>query len=346
MKLINQNRITLVVFFTFLALSNTIVPCMAAEKITCYHADVSGNIVAVTNDSGAVISSYEYSPYGRTLAQDGSSTNSFKFSGTFGITEELPDLYFMRARYYSADAARFLSTDPIKNIGPGWKYAPYEYGDGNPYIHADPSGEIVVSAAILLGFVVVTYIGVPVATMTYFAFNPDKATDENKRKAFEVWTTTTDLSTSVAGTKTTSNPNDYLGNHYSDPDRNSIINHNLNYGSSKNDLVPTSYGENLDSNQSEPEYKLGDTISTRSSSKRRRSSRKRSSGAVKAGGHAEKINPTTVSNAAKSESPKKNTGLSKAWNSAKSTAGNVWKSVTSGTKKAVSKVKSWFKKWF
>lgn len=56
--------------------------------------------------------------------------------------EELPGLYFMRARYYSADAGVFFSTDPVKNIGPGWKPMTYGYGSLNPFADIDPSGEI------------------------------------------------------------------------------------------------------------------------------------------------------------------------------------------------------------
>ena len=58
--------------------------------------------------------------------------------------EELPNLYFMRARYYSAEAGVFLSTDPVKNIGPGWKPSAYSYASGNPTTLTDPKGEFVV----------------------------------------------------------------------------------------------------------------------------------------------------------------------------------------------------------
>lgn len=54
--------------------------------------------------------------------------------------EELPGLYFMRARYYSAEAGVFLSTDPVKHIGPGWKPTAYGYADGNPMRDFDANG--------------------------------------------------------------------------------------------------------------------------------------------------------------------------------------------------------------
>ncbi len=67
--------------------------------------------------------------------------------------EELPGLYFMRARYYSADCAVFLSTDPVKNIGPAWHPDAYSYAGGNPLSAYDPSGEFwnIVAGALIGG---------------------------------------------------------------------------------------------------------------------------------------------------------------------------------------------------
>jgi len=70
----------------------------------------------------------------------------YRFVGSQGIIQELPDLYFMRARYYFADAAVFLSTDPIKNIGAGWQPKLYQYSGANPLSFNDPSGESYVHA--------------------------------------------------------------------------------------------------------------------------------------------------------------------------------------------------------
>ena len=71
-------------------------------------------------------------------------TQPFLFGGSQGVmTEEqgIPGLYFMRARYYSADAGVFLSTDPVKNIGPTWRPNAYVYANGNPLRYSDPEGK-------------------------------------------------------------------------------------------------------------------------------------------------------------------------------------------------------------
>jgi len=118
-------------------------------SITCYHPDASGNIVRLTDKDRAPLAQYAYSDYGRPFAATAAAgltdINPYRFVGSQGVMEEplLPGLYFMRARYYLADAGVFLSTDPVKNIGPGWKPEAYRYAAGNPTMFNDPNGEII-----------------------------------------------------------------------------------------------------------------------------------------------------------------------------------------------------------
>ncbi len=126
-------------------------------QITCFHADASGNIVRLTDRTRAATAQYAYSDYGRPFAVTGATgtdTNPYRFVGSQGVMEEpiLPGLYFMRARYYLADAGVFLSADPVKNIGPGWKPEVYGYGNANPQRFNDPNGEFAhIAAGALIG---------------------------------------------------------------------------------------------------------------------------------------------------------------------------------------------------
>ncbi len=116
----------------------------ASNNIICYHADAQANIIAVTDGDGTNVAQYAYTPYGRSLGSTNSqllSANSYLFVGSQGVMEELPGLYFMRARYYSADAGVFLSTDPVKKIGPGWKSQAYNFSFQNPLTFTDAKGE-------------------------------------------------------------------------------------------------------------------------------------------------------------------------------------------------------------
>jgi RHS repeat-associated protein len=118
-------------------------------SVVCYHADAMANIIATTDGQKAVLTQYAYTPYGRSLGETnldntrirGLATNPYRFVGSQGVMEEVPNLFFMRARYYSAEMAVFLSTDPVKKIGPGWKSQAYLYANQNPLLFTDPDGE-------------------------------------------------------------------------------------------------------------------------------------------------------------------------------------------------------------
>ncbi|MBM3884023.1 MAG: hypothetical protein FJ387_30685, partial [Verrucomicrobia bacterium] len=115
------------------------------ESVTCFHADAMANVIATTDATGSLLTQYAYTPYGRLLGStnfQSQISNPYLFVGSQGVMEELPGLYFMRARYYLADAGVFLSTDPVKHVGPGWKPEAYQYSRANPFSFIDASGEI------------------------------------------------------------------------------------------------------------------------------------------------------------------------------------------------------------
>lgn len=114
-------------------------------SLTCFHADAMANVIALTDDNANTVAQYAYTPYGCVLGSTNFQSSAFSpqpflFVGSQGVMEELTGLYFMRARYYSADAGVFLSSDPVKNIGPGWKPTVYRYVNNNPISALDPTG--------------------------------------------------------------------------------------------------------------------------------------------------------------------------------------------------------------
>lgn len=94
-----------------------------------------GSTVALTNDAGAVTTTYAYDPFGATTVT-GPSTNPFQFTGR---ENDGNGLYFYRARYYSPSHSRFLSEDPLEfDAGDPNLYA---YVFNNPINFVDPTGE-------------------------------------------------------------------------------------------------------------------------------------------------------------------------------------------------------------
>jgi RHS repeat-associated protein len=100
-----------------------------------YQTDDLGSTVALSDDTGAVITRYTYAPFGATTVT-GTSTNPFQFTGR---ENDGNGLYFYRARYYSPSQSRFLSEDPLEfNAGDPNLYA---YVFNSPMNFIDPTGE-------------------------------------------------------------------------------------------------------------------------------------------------------------------------------------------------------------
>ena len=97
-----------------------------------YHFDEMGNTVMLTDDGGAVSDSYAVTPYGEVVSRAGTTENPFTFQGAFGVMQiGRSDLYYMRARFYAAARAGFLSRDPILSLEPR-SINPYQYAKANP----------------------------------------------------------------------------------------------------------------------------------------------------------------------------------------------------------------------
>ena len=111
----------------------------AGQRFT-YHYDTPGNTVAVTDDNGTVVESYNYDEFGATLTSSpANSSNPFRYVGEYGVLDEGNGLLYMRARYYDTNTGRFLSRDPLGFKGGDLNL--YAYVGGNPVDHVDPLGE-------------------------------------------------------------------------------------------------------------------------------------------------------------------------------------------------------------
>jgi RHS repeat-associated protein len=113
-----------------------------------YHSDDLGNIMAVTNGSGAVQERYEYDGYGAVSMFNGAGSsigatsigNDYLFNARRGDPET--GLYYYRTRYMDPAVGRFITRDTIglygdsNNLGNGQAYV-----GNNPWTNTDPYGE-------------------------------------------------------------------------------------------------------------------------------------------------------------------------------------------------------------
>jgi len=119
------------------------IDAQAGNKVYYYHFDRAGSTLALTDSSGNVTDTYAYAPYGRLLAHLGQQDQPFTFIGRWGVRQEgsAGRHYQMRARYYDALTARFLSREPLwPRLRDPRLLNPYQYALNNPVGLMDVTG--------------------------------------------------------------------------------------------------------------------------------------------------------------------------------------------------------------
>ncbi|WP_372845273.1 RHS repeat-associated core domain-containing protein [Pontiella sp.] len=115
-----------------------------ASGVTYYAIkDHQNSVLALVDENGTVVESYEYTAYGETKVFDSSGNelaasalgNRYTFQGR--EIDWATGLYYFRARWYDPDNGRWLSKDPI-GIAGGLNL--YEAFGNNPVNSIDPDG--------------------------------------------------------------------------------------------------------------------------------------------------------------------------------------------------------------
>jgi RHS repeat-associated protein len=100
-----------------------------------YTKDHLGSVRELTDNSGAVQGRYDYDPYGRRTKVSGSIDADFGFTGHY--YHQPSGLHLALYRAYDVDLGRWISRDPIGEIGGSGLYG---YVTGNPLNAVDPLG--------------------------------------------------------------------------------------------------------------------------------------------------------------------------------------------------------------
>jgi RHS repeat-associated protein len=110
------------------------------DGVTSYYLhDGQTSIRDLTDPSGAVTNSYDYSAYGELLSQTGSAANAYLYTGQQFDSET--GLYSLRARYYDPGVGKLLSNDKLGyNLADPSEGNRYAYVSNNPINEIDPSG--------------------------------------------------------------------------------------------------------------------------------------------------------------------------------------------------------------
>ena len=92
------------------------------------------------NESGTVVNTYEYTPWGEIRNETETVDNPIKYAGEY-YDDEL-DMIYLRARYYNPQIGRFTSLDIEEGkISNPLDMNRYVYCINNPIKYIDPTGE-------------------------------------------------------------------------------------------------------------------------------------------------------------------------------------------------------------
>jgi RHS repeat-associated protein len=98
-----------------------------------YEQDGHGSVVALTDAGGVVTDTWEYDAFGTVVARTGATPNSLTYSGEWFDSNQ--GLQYLRARWYSPGAGRFVSADTVQTPD-----GAYRYTRNNPVTGMDPTG--------------------------------------------------------------------------------------------------------------------------------------------------------------------------------------------------------------
>ena len=121
---------------------------LPADALTVAHSDEQGSVVALTDETGALLYRANYSPHGEDWGSSGTNATPFAWLGGLGVMRTrtggppssaaaFSTLYLTRHRLYSPVLRRFLSADPL-GIDGGLNL--YAYANGDPLAYIDPLG--------------------------------------------------------------------------------------------------------------------------------------------------------------------------------------------------------------
>jgi RHS repeat-associated protein len=118
------------------------------NKNEYYLSDALGSVIGLADGTGAIKTSYNYSPFGKKQTTGVNSTNPFAFTGR---EDDGTGYYYYRARYYNPDQKRFISSDPLGFGGGDTNLQAYV--GNNPTNFTDPSGNIPIDEAADAAFI-------------------------------------------------------------------------------------------------------------------------------------------------------------------------------------------------
>ncbi|SEN81145.1 RHS repeat-associated core domain-containing protein [Lihuaxuella thermophila] len=105
-----------------------------------YQLNGHGDVVALTDSSGAVVATYEYDAYGNLLKETGTIENPYRYAGY--RYDKAVGLYYLQTRYYNPSTGRFLTKDTFDGFNQTKPLSlnKFAYVENNPVLYTDEDG--------------------------------------------------------------------------------------------------------------------------------------------------------------------------------------------------------------
>jgi RHS repeat-associated protein len=130
-----------------------------------YHLNARGDVVAMSDGTGAVVNTYAYDPWGQLLSENETVPNPYRYASY--RYDSATGLSYCWNRYYAPELARFLTRD----IYPGElsdpvTMNPYLYCGGDPVNAVDPTG--LIAPALIGGAIVLLALACVITPLLYY----------------------------------------------------------------------------------------------------------------------------------------------------------------------------------
>ena len=124
------------------------------DSIYYFDKNTLGDVVAIRNEDGQIVATYEYDAWGNITYQSGSMAdiNPFRYRGYYYDNET--GFYYLQTRYYDPTICRFINADNyelVSQLASTKELNMYAYCNNNPIMLTDETGEGLIIALILIG---------------------------------------------------------------------------------------------------------------------------------------------------------------------------------------------------
>jgi len=113
--------------------------------------DANKNVTDYVDASGTIQAHYEYSPFGKIAAKSGPMDDDFEYRFSSEYLDSETGLVYYNYRYYSPELGRWLSRDPIEELGGNNLYS-FCYNDA--ISNLDTNGEGVIILGVLIAAII------------------------------------------------------------------------------------------------------------------------------------------------------------------------------------------------